>query len=313
MSITIVGYITRDTLIYPRASWQVLESLGGALYTVIALASLTETRLNLVSNAGRDVYDTVLSTLARFPHVNTSGIRRIEQPHYHCYILFASEYGTQYDEIFEVPLTFSQVQPFISDSEFILVTPMTGFELDLDTLRQIRAAAVCPVYLDYHILALDRDPLGNRFLQRRADWFEWCVACKHLQLNYFEAKSLGFCLESTSDMLSFAEPMLDRGVRSVSATLGPRGVLVAWKCKGEPRVRWIEPMSVPAVIDPTGCGDVFAGAFIVSMLRTDDIVASYEFANKVAGLKCTVRGIDGLSETLQQALGDIECNTHRQR
>ena len=86
---------------YPN--WRVLESLGGALYTVTALASLTEERINLVSNAGIDIFHEAISALARFPNVDTTGIHKIEQPHYHCYILFASEYGTQYDETLEVP------------------------------------------------------------------------------------------------------------------------------------------------------------------------------------------------------------------
>jgi len=298
MAITVVGYITKDTLIFPHSNWRVLESLGGALYTVTALASLTEERINLVSNAGIDIFYEVINALARFPSVDTSGIHRVEQPHYHCYILFASEYGAQYDETLEVPITFSQVQPFLEDSQFILVSPMTGFELDLSTLQEIRDAAECPVYFDYHILALGRDKLGNRFLQRRPDWLQWCAACDHLQLNQFEAESLGYFIESERDMLRFAELILEHGVASVAVTLGARGVLVAWRDAGRTEVKWIGATKVSAVIDPTGCGDVFAAGFIVHFLRTGDFLTSYEFANRIAGLKCGFSGFDGLADTL---------------
>ena len=304
MAITVVGYITKDTLIFPHSNWQVLESLGGALYTVTALASLTKERINLVSNAGIDIFHEVISTLVRFRNVDTSGIHKVEQPHYHCYILFASEYGTQYDETLEVPITFSQVQPFLEDSQFILVSPMTGFELDLGTLQEIKDAAKCPVYFDYHILALGRDKLGNRFLQCRPDWLQWCTACDHLQLNQFEAESLGYFIESEKDMLRFVGPVLERGVTSVAVTLGARGVLVAWKDGEETKTKWIEATNVSAVIDPTGCGDVFTGAFIVHMLQTGEIIASYEFANRVAGLKCTFEGLNGLGDVLRMALSE---------
>lgn len=304
MAITVVGYITKDTLIFPHSNWQVLESLGGALYTVTALASLTERKVNLVSNVGIDIFDEVISTLAKFPNVDISGIYKVKQPHFHCYILFASEYGTQYDENVEVPITFSQVQPFINNSKFILVTPMTGFELDLSTLQQIKGIAKCPVYFDYHILALGRDKLGNRFLQRRPDWLQWCTACDHLQLNQFEAESLGYFVESEKDMLRFVGPVLERGVTSVAVTLGARGVLVAWKDGEEAKTKWIEATNVSAIIDPTGCGDVFAGAFIVHMLQTGKILASYEFANRVAGLKCTFEGLNGLGDVLRMALSE---------
>lgn len=303
-AITVIGYVTKDTLIFPRSNWQVLESLGGSLYTVTALASLTEKRVNLVSNAGIDIFDEVMSILAKFLNVDTSGIHKVQQPHYHCYILFASEYGTQYDKNLEVPITFSQVQPFINDSEFILVTSMTGFEFELSTLQQINDTAKCPIYFDYHILALGRDKLGNRFLQCRPDWLEWCTACNHLQLNQFEAESLGYCIESEEDMLCLAQPILERGVTSVAVTLGARGVLVAWTDEGEAKTKWIEATKVSSVIDPTACGDVFAGAFIVHMLQTGEILASYEFANKVAGLKCTFAGLNGLGDILRMVQGE---------
>ena len=148
MVITIVGHITQDTLIFPKAGWHVVESLGGTLYTVSALASLTNETIRLICNVGEDIYDAVISALRLSPNIDVSGVKKIEGSHSRCYILFASEYGTQYDEGKEIPITFSQLSPFLDSSDFLLVSPMTGFDLSLRALRRIFQAANCPVYLD---------------------------------------------------------------------------------------------------------------------------------------------------------------------
>jgi len=57
---------------------------------------------------------------------------------------------------------------------------MTGFGVQLDTLKNIRKETKTPVYFDYHILSLQRDKMGNRYLEKRADWFEWCTNCDYL-------------------------------------------------------------------------------------------------------------------------------------
>jgi ribokinase len=310
MTITVIGHITQDTLIFPPSGWRVVESLGGTLYTVSALASLTNDPIRLVCNIGDDVLDSAIIALRRFPNVDTSGVQRVKGPHFHCYILFASEYGTQYDEGTEMPIKFSQVKPFLDDSKFVLVSLMTGFDLKLSTLRQIKRAARCPVYLDYHILALDRDPLGNRFLRRRKNWLQWCISCDHLQLNQFEAESLSlFPLKTEEEMARFSRPILDSGVRSVAVTLGSEGALVSWKEDGIGiQVKRIETTPVSDVVDATGCGDVFAAGFIVHFLQTQDILVSYEFANRIAGLKCGFSGFEHLADVLSSMPTDSEAS-----
>lgn len=294
MAITVIGHVTRDTLIFPQKKWHIVENLGGTLYTVSALASLADETINLICNVGDDIFSSVISSLDKFSNVDISGIKKVVGSHFHCYILFASEYGTQYDEGIEVPIEFSQILPFLSESDFILISPMTGFDIKLETLQQVKQAATCPIYLDYHILALDRDVLGNRFLRRRDNWLDWCISCDHLQLNQFEAESLSeFPITSLDDAKRFSKNILQNGVKSVAITCGSKGAFV---CLKEDDLL-IHGEKVTAV-DTTGCGDVFASAFVVRYLETQDYRKSYEFANKAASLKCSISGFNGLADTL---------------
>lgn len=230
MAITVIGQVTKDALVFPSRGWVVSEGLGGALYTIGSIASLIDDAICPVCNVGTDIFDDVLTFLSRFKNVDTSGVRRLRDPNVHNYIIFVSEYGTQYDEHINEPIRLSQVKPFLGRSDFILVSSMTGFDMSLTTLQQIKLAASCPIYFDYHILALARDALGNRFVRRRRNWLQWCAACDHLQMNQHEAESLsGFSLGNEEKALHFVTPILDRGVRSVAITFGAKGVLAGMK------------------------------------------------------------------------------------
>ncbi len=298
MTVTVVGNITRDTLIFPDRNWQIINGLGGSLYTVSALASITSQEIRLVCNVGKDTIGEVIDLLGKFPNVNLSGIREFKGNHFHCYILFASPYGTQFDEGIEIPASYAQVKPYIHDSDFLLVSPMTGFDLSLQTLKQIKASSKCPIYLDYHILSLQRDVMGNRYLRRRKNWFEWCSNCDYLQMNQFEAESLAsFPIKSENDIMSFAKPILKTGVTSVAVTLGENGALICWK-DYDKRIftAKLDADIVPNVVDTTGCGDVFASGFIIKLMDTKNILESYQFANTVAGEKSGFSGIDGFAD-----------------
>lgn len=294
MAITVVGCIAKETLIFPGSGWQVQESIGGISCTAALLASLADEVIIPVCNVGSDIFDDVIAFLEEFPNVDISGIQKVESDNIHCYILFVSEYGTQHDEGCEVPITFSQVKPFLDRSRFVLISSMTGFDFTLRTLQKIKQNAKCPLYFDYHILALDRDAIGNRFLHRRQNWLKWCTSCDHLQLNQFEAELLsGRSMQAKEDLLPHAKLILDQGVTSIAVTLGPRGALIYWSEGGNIEVEWLDAVRVPNFVDATGCGDVFASGFVARFLQTDELPESYRFANRIAGLNC---GFSGLSK-----------------
>ena len=60
---------------------------------------------------------------------------------------------------------------------------------------------------------------------------------------------------------------------------------------------------VKPVIDTTGCGDVFHGAYIAAKLRGYGIRQAAQFASAVAGLKVRAmggrQGIPGITEVLE--------------
>lgn len=296
MSILLLGAVTNDTLVFPKQNWQTKNSLGGILYTVNALTYLTKETIIPICNIGYDIFDDVVGFLNRFNNISLEGLTKVNYPNIQCNIIYVNEYGIQYDIGKEIPIKYSQISKYLKICKFIIASSMTGFDINLSTLKKIKNKSICPIYFDYHILALGRDKLGNRYLQRKKNWFDWCTNCDYLQLNKFEAELLnGSQINTKNDMLRFSKPIIKAGVKLIIVTLGRNGVFVCLPEDTKIRFLKLEPITVKE-IDATGCGDTFASAFVASFLKSNNIVFSLENANKIAGLKSSFHGFEKMEE-----------------
>ncbi len=102
----------------------------------------------------------------------------------------------------------------------------------------------------------------------------------------------------THDPLKAVEKLSMDGYSIVGITLGSKGSIF----KTEGKIIRQEAFQVK-VVDTTGAGDVFHGAFAYAILQGWDIEKTVEFASAVSALKCTKlggrSGIPTLDETLK--------------
>lgn len=98
--------------------------------------------------------------------------------------------------------------------------------------------------------------------------------------------------------LDAAQALLQQGARLVVTTLGEKGC----SCFTRERTWYVPGFTVP-VVDTTGAGDAFHGAFIYGLLQEWTILRAAEFANSVAALNCTALGGRPALPSLEQALG----------
>lgn len=89
-----------------------------------------------------------------------------------------------------------------------------------------------------------------------------------------------------ADCRECCQSILDKGPSTVIFTFGSKG------CKGLSRDSgWFEvPCRQVTVIDTTGAGDVFHGAYLVALLEGKTARECAEFATAVSGIKCTKIG-----------------------
>ncbi|MEE9240676.1 MAG: PfkB family carbohydrate kinase, partial [bacterium] len=86
------------------------------------------------------------------------------------------------------------------------------------------------------------------------------------------------------------------GVPTVGMTLGPEGALLF---EGG-SFHYSPGFEVP-VVDTTGAGDVFHGAFIYGILRGWPCRRRLDFANALAAMNCTALGARGAIRTREEA------------
>ncbi len=85
--------------------------------------------------------------------------------------------------------------------------------------------------------------------------------------------------------IAVAERLRDEGAEIAVVTLGERGAVVAWDGGAQ---------SVPAfpvdVVDTTGAGDAYHGAFLYALLQDWDVPRMARFASAVSSMNCRAMG-----------------------
>lgn len=94
-------------------------------------------------------------------------------------------------------------------------------------------------------------------------------------------------IKTGEDIKNAANELLKKGIKNVIITLGEKGVYFA----NSDENFFLEAYKLKqAVIDTTGAGDAFNGAFAVGLANDLDIKEALSFANKVAGISTTRLG-----------------------
>ena len=98
---------------------------------------------------------------------------------------------------------------------------------------------------------------------------------------------LGKKVESKTEIEESAKIFLEKGVKNIIITLGPKGLYFA----NSEESFFIDVYSLKdKVIDTTGAGDAFNGAFAYALSKNQNNKDAIEFANKVAGISTTRAG-----------------------
>jgi adenosine kinase len=291
--LTVIGTITKDTITF--SDGKVKKSFGGILYNILPLASLAPQNMVIspVCNLGSGIYKKVFSYLKRFGNIDLSGISMVKEKNNHVHLFYDRKWNKK--EILRnlVPrIEFSQIEPHLN-SDYLLINFISGFDIDLYTLRKIKAKTHSPIFMDVHSLILGITKNGKRFFKAPALWREYLKIADIVQMNFKEMQIIsGSYLKSENDLKRFARNILNLGPRILLVTCGRKGALLYYK-KSKKIIRYqTSALKVRDFVDPTGCGDVFSSGFLLAHLKTNDPELSCEYANFLAGMKSRFSGIE---------------------
>lgn len=182
--------------------------------------------------------------------------------------------------------------------DFLLLVFNSGFDIALSSWRSIVERTSCPIWLDVHSLALEPHVGAHRDYRALMEWPEWVKGAAYLQANRQEVGCLMGHPErwaTEAEIQEFIDQALGLGVRAVFVTKGKDGVLAAVRNE----TRSIPAPVARAVVDTTGCGDVFAGGAIAGLLGGRSV---FQAAEAGVALATKAVSVSGLRETFDLAV-----------
>lgn len=304
------------------------KTLGGILYSVVSLALIAKgDEVYPIFNLGSDEFDYIIHFLAQFKNIKTNYINKVHHNVRVVNLYYNKAQGQEFKcentgmtKIYDreensteptAPVEFSVIEPALHNLDALLINMISGVDISLSTLKQVRALYPKHIHLDVHNVVMKTNEKGERIQQPVPEWFEWCCQCDTLQMNESEINIIS---PERLKEYDFAERVLStegKGPRAMVITRGRSGVsLYVKKLKnimGE-HFSDIDKSDLPAIErdnfkDSTGCGDVLASSFLFKMASGHDFETAINFSNKMAGFKATLMGVEELYQLGNYKIG----------
>jgi sugar/nucleoside kinase (ribokinase family) len=291
----VLDILVRPVDAFPWGTTTLVESieqhLGGNGATTSYTVGKLGASVRLAGMIGADAFGDVLVGKLESAGVDTGLIARSPAPTATTAVLVNSSGNRMFlhrlgasGEAFSAPFEFT---PEVTDgmSRFHLASVFGLPRLrphTADLLRRARAAG----------LATSVDTQWDT----RGRWMEDLAPCLPFTDLLFMNEDEAHMLSGSSDTARAAEIMRERGTQVVVVKLGGRGCAVY----GPGQAVECPAFKVP-VVDTTGAGDCFAGAFLAALLRDRSLEAAAKFANAVGALTVqqlgAVEGVRSFDET----------------
>lgn len=272
-SLVFVGHVSVDKV--ENIHGMRVQLGGAALYAAVAAMTLS-TNVTLVSAVGRDY---------QFPDV----LKKIGDSHVKVYNMPSTSFHIRYNDRWEARYVktswgaspkVSSVAVLVEPNAIVHISPMKPAKV-AKILKEItdvspRARVSINTWIGY--LKESRKNRGIlRHLASMADFFI---------LNDSEVKAL-----TQTDSISAALRLLD--AKMLIVTLGQLGAIINEKNRG---IQMVPALNIPVekIVDTTGAGDAWCGAFLATYDLTEDLMKSISVASIISSIKCSGWGFDNL-------------------
>jgi sugar/nucleoside kinase (ribokinase family) len=285
----LLGTITHDVI--TQASGRVLTGEGGVLYQAAGLCGLGRP-VSLYTHVGQDIFARVKPLLDSWPSCDSSRIHVFPGPGNSVFLHYP-ERGERVEVLESVvpPLRPDHLLQDLPAVSFLILVINSGFDISLRDWRRVVGRAECPVWLDIHSLALTLELHTPRRYRPLPDWTDWAKGTAYLQANLKEVAAMRGDPERTpsqDEISRFGGQAFELGVKAVFVTLGAAGALVLQPGRTEK----VSSPKAAAVVDTTGCGDVFGSGTAAMLASGADPVEAAAFGAELASEAAGVSGIE---------------------
>jgi len=276
MKLLIIGQSVVD-----RISYKGNEELkpGGVFYSTIALRYLAEQNDEIflcTSMCRKDEY--LFKDI--YEKVNIKYVQYVDNiPTVKLTVYDDKERDEKYSNI-----TQNLILPMdvLSNFNGIFINMVTGFDINLKQMEEIRKEFNGLIYFDVHTFSRGVGDDMRRNFRRIEGFDKWAKNIDILQVNEEEIQTIS----DEKNEIDIVREMFSNGIKILIVTKAEHGARAYFIEGNEIKSVFVSAVKVK-VINKVGCGDVFGAVFFYNYIRKADIIDSLMAANIAAGVSTT--------------------------
>ena len=257
MKILVIGHSVADKVHYKG---EVKTAPGGIYFSVLGfLANKPDAEIHLVTSFAEGYYSLFEEVFRRVKFSVAPAAERM--PVNHLYFKDNEEREEVYEYIPE-KLNIDAVGD-LDTYDGIFINMVSGFELGINELYQIRQSFQGPIYIDIHTLSRGVSPDKQRFFRPVPHPEVWYGNADFIQVNEKEILTLGNGNEGRDEII---DDILSVGVSGVIVTNAEKGAGIYYY-NGEKKDFSYSDSFLVSEIPCVGCGDFFGAVFFSAFLK----------------------------------------------
>lgn len=271
MKLLVIGHSVFDII---DSKGKHAEGAGGIYYTISALNRLkfSDDKIYLCSQYDDETYPFFKD---QFDLIEKDFLQKVERiPRVHLNLTKGRERHESYENITtSLELNFSELSRF----DGILINMITGFDISLNQLKEIRHNYSGKIYIDIHTLSRGMGENFKRNFRLIPEFSEWAKNLDIIQANENEI----FTLADKNDEQEIIKHLMQLGVKIICVTKGEQGAYAYFNEKEKLNSYSVTTKKIENAT-AIGCGDVFGAVFFYNYLLYNDVKLSLENAVKEA-------------------------------
>lgn len=172
----------------------------------------------------------------------------------------------------------------------ILINMVTGFDIDLLQMKELRKRSDSTIYFDVHTLTRGIDDNMNREFRTIPDFNSWAANIDILQCNEREL----LYLSNNNNPDEIINEMFECGIQILCLTKGINGVRIYYKHKDE-ITSYFRATKNRSMNNSVGLGDAFGAAFFYSYISHKNIFKAADTGASAAEFTASINNLSDFS------------------